>query len=291
MAQEKNTSTIEKLLTKEGPLKEEEYHKLKAYAKTHVTKKTPLLHKVLFFIFFDGGIAALIFYIVTNSEQFYWLSERELQGAIILFVSFLFAMHMWAFSIANILNSMKTKRHNTIQEKLYEYDLSHTQDEVEENLFKNSIKISYKYLDQYYALTREHAKKGFSITKNVAIGGAVLIGVGVVSLLIGFTTPAYITCASGVITEFISSIFFAMYNKTVTSMNSYHDKLVLSQNIAFALRVADSLTETNKDAAKLEIIKELMKDVNAQMMKSDADDTEPPKKKPSSDAETPSGNE
>ncbi|MBQ9618590.1 MAG: hypothetical protein IJR48_09520 [Oscillibacter sp.] len=71
-------------------------------------------------------------------------------------------------------------------------------------------------------------------------------------------------------------------------MNSYHDKLVLSQNIAFALRVADSLSEDKKDAAKLEIIKELMKDVNAQMMKSDTDADEPPKKdKPSpSDTET-----
>ncbi len=80
-----------------------------------------------------------------------------------------------------------------------------------------------------------------------------------------------------------------MYNKTVTSMNSYHDKLVLSQNIAFALRIAGEMEGTSeKNKAKLAIINELVKDVNAQMMKSDTDADEQPKKdKPSpSDTET-----
>ena len=100
-------------------------------------------------------------------------------------------------------------------------------------------------------------------------------------------TPAYITCASGAITEFISAVFFYLYNKTVTSMNSYHDKLVLSQNIAFALRIAgemEGMGEKNK--AKLAIINELVKDVNAQMMKSYADTDEPPKKDKPSDSDT-----
>ena len=176
------------------------------------------------------------------------------------------------------------------EEIVFEYELSHAQDEAEENLFQNSIKTSYKYLDRYYDETQKQAQQGFRITVFIAVCGAALIFCGVIAMYFGKIEPAYITCASGAITELISAIFFYLYNKTVTSMSRYHNKLVLSQNISFALRVADSL-ENNKDAAKLEIIKELMKDVNAQMMKSDADDTEPPKKKPSPDAETPSGNE
>lgn len=172
-----------------------------------------------------------------------------------------------------------------------EYDLSHEQDKTEEDPFQNSIKTSYKYLDRYYDQTQRQAQQGFGITVVIAVFGALLIFGGVIAMYFGFIQPAYITCASGAITELISAIFFYLYNKTVTSMSRYHNKLVLSQNISFALRVADSLTEKKKDAAKLEIIKELMKDVNAQMMKSDADDTEPSKKKPSPDAETPSGNE
>ena len=176
------------------------------------------------------------------------------------------------------------------QKIVFEYDLIHAQDEAQEDLFRNSIKTSYTYLDQYYAQTRKQAQQGFIITVSIAVCGAILIFGGVGFLLFGNSekvTPAYITCASGAITEFISAVFFYLYNKTVTSMNSYHDKLVLSQNIAFALRVADSLSEEKKDDAKLAIISELVKDVNAQMMKSDADsDEQPPKKDKPSESET-----
>lgn len=34
-------------------------------------------------------------------------------------------------------------------------------EEVQEDVFENSIKMSYKYLDQYYLQTREQAQKGF----------------------------------------------------------------------------------------------------------------------------------
>lgn len=175
-----------------------------------------------------------------------------------------------------------------MQEWVRKYEFSHAKEQVEDDPFKNAIKTSYTYLDRYYDQTQQQAKSGFRITMGVALFGAGLICFGIWRLFSGDNetiTPAYITCGSGVITEFISSIFFAMYNKTVTSMNSYHDKLVLSQNIAFALRVAgemEGMGEKNK--AKLAIINELVKDVNAQMMKSDADTDEPKKK--SGDGET-----
>lgn len=83
--------------------------------------------------------------------------------------------------------------------------------------------------------------------------------------------PSYITCASGVITEFISAIFFYLYNKTVTSMSKYHNKLVLSQNISIALKVADTLPDSDKTKAKNTIIDELLKDVNSYLTKSDTE--------------------
>ncbi|MBR3570664.1 MAG: hypothetical protein IKN96_07720 [Oscillibacter sp.] len=171
------------------------------------------------------------------------------------------------------------------------YEFSHAQDKAEDDPFQNSIKTSYKYLDRYYDETQKQAQQGFRITVFIAVCGALLIFGGVAAMYLGFVQPAYITCASGAVTELIAAIFFYLYNKTVTSMSRYHNKLVLSQNISFALRVADSLSEEKKDDAKLAIISELVKDVNAQMMKSDGDaDGTPEKgKPPASDAETPSG--
>ena len=174
---------------------------------------------------------------------------------------------------------------NEKQQRIRRYELSHAQDEAEVDPFQNSIKTSYKYLDRYYDQTQRQAQQGFHITVFIAVCGALLIFGGVAAMYFGFIQPAYITCASGAITELIAAVFFYLYNKTVTSMSRYHNKLVLSQNISFALRVADSLEE-NKDAAKLEIIKELMKDVNAQMMKSDTDADEPPKKDKPSPSDT-----
>ena len=186
----------------------------------------------------------------------------------------------------------------TIREnKIAKQDLAEAQEQAKTNPLGKALEVNYKYLNQYYQQTQAQARNGFVITVIVAVIGIMLIFGGVWFMLFSSSngdnhsdaiTPAYITCASGVITEFISAIFFYLYNKTVTSMNSYHDKLVLSQNISFALNLAESLPEDKQPEAKLAIINELVKDVNAQMMKSDADTDEPPKKDKPSDNETPS---
>lgn len=155
------------------------------------------------------------------------------------------------------------------QSKLLDLEADILKNEVEnEDVFENSIKMSYKYLDQYYHQTRAQAQKGFLITLCVAITGFLLIGGGVIAMFLEKTTPAYITCAAGVITEFVSSVFFYLYNKTVTSMSKYHDKLVLSHNVSVALKVADSLPEELKHEAKQNIINEIVKDVNNHLINS-----------------------
>lgn len=160
-------------------------------------------------------------------------------------------------------------RINSIQKKIAEIDAIYTQETLEEDVFENSIKMSYKYLDQYYLQTREQAQRGFFVTVGVAIFGALLIGVGIVAMFVGATSPSYVTCATGLITEFISAVFFYLYNKTVSSMGKYHNKLVLSQSISIALKVADSLPEEDEIAAKKQIVTELMRDINSHLVKTD----------------------
>lgn len=90
--------------------------------------------------------------------------------------------------------------------------------------------------------------------------------------MINIIKPSYLTCAAGVTTQFIATIFFYMYNKTVTSMSKYHNKLVLSHNISKALKVADTLLTEDKTKSKNLIISELLKDMNSHLIKSDSDD-------------------
>ncbi len=115
---------------------------------------------------------------------------------------------------------------NKMRRKMLEYEAEDIKAEVQEDVFENSIKMSYKYLDQYYLQTREQAQKGFFVTVGVSIFGAVLLGIGIVAMFFEKTEPSYVTCASGVITEFIAAIFFYLYNKTIVSMSKYHNKLV-----------------------------------------------------------------
>lgn len=158
-----------------------------------------------------------------------------------------------------------------IKNKLLKYEADVIKDQIEEDIFENSIKLSYKYLDQYYSQTRAQAQKGFFTTVCVSVFGALLIGVGVIMMFIGKVEPSYITCASGVITEFIAAIFFYLYNKTITSMSKYHNKLVLSHNISVALKVADSLPDEDKVKAKNLIISELLKDINVYLIRNDSE--------------------
>lgn len=161
---------------------------------------------------------------------------------------------------------------NSLRRKILVYESDNIQSEVEEDIFENSIKISYKYLDQYYLQTREQAQRGFFVTVCVSVFGSVLIFIGVAAMFFEKVEPSYITCASGVITEFIAAIFFYLYNKTVSSMSKYHNKLVLSQNISIALKVADSLPPEDKAKAKNQIITELLKNINNHLVKNDTSD-------------------
>lgn len=134
--------------------------------------------------------------------------------------------------------------------------------EKENNMYSQSIKMNYRYLDRYYLQTQDQANKGFMITVIIALIGAILMFTGVGTLYVGITEPAYITVATGSITEITSLLFFYLYNRTVTNMGKYHEKLVLSQNVAYALEIVDTLSDTKKDEAKKELMCELVKDIN-----------------------------
>lgn len=149
-----------------------------------------------------------------------------------------------------------------LEAHIYAYERFVLRQNVEEDMYESSIQMSYKYLDQYYHETREQATRGFRITVGVCVIGAAIVIIGVILMVFKITTAAYITTASGVIIEFISSIFFHLYNKTIQSMGNYHNKLILSQNVAIALKISDSIEGPDKNSVKVDMIKALTADIN-----------------------------
>lgn len=136
-------------------------------------------------------------------------------------------------------------------------------DNIEKDFFTKLVEINFKYLDQYYLQTQEQADKSFWMSLFASCIGFIIIIIGIVLMFKNPTKlePAYITTGAGVISEFISAIFFYLYNRTVQKMSQYHQKLVITQNISLALKTADALTGT-KEKTLESIIERLTTDVN-----------------------------
>jgi hypothetical protein len=52
---------------------------------------------------------------------------------------------------------------------------------------------------------------------------------------------AYLSAASGIIIEFISGVFFFLYNKTVRELKEYHNSLLDVQNVLLSFNIVQDL--------------------------------------------------
>jgi len=155
------------------------------------------------------------------------------------------------------------------QKRVIERDISNLYEQLETgDFFTTLIRINFKYIDKYYLQTQLQANKSYYLSAAAAVVSLLMIVVGIVmlffpGLLNSNVTPAYITMAAGVLGEFIATVFFYLYNRTVLEMSNYHQKLVLTQNISLALRIADNLGDvTAKAKAQVLLIECLCKDIN-----------------------------
>lgn len=240
---------------------EVDYRKAKAKLES-LQRKRSWKTLLLFFLFFMLCLSALFFWAFFDMYSFNFKSVLLTLFAGSLMSAFLIVYMCLITEMAE----------SSIRSKINAYEAENIKDDVVEDIFENSIRMSYKYLDQYYLQTKEQAQKGFLATMLVAGFGALLIAGGIVAMYFGVVEPSYITCGAGVITEFISAVFFYLYNKTVSSMSKYHNKLVLSHNISTALKVAETLPENQQIEAKNLIVSELLRDINLHMTKQDSNE-------------------
>lgn len=168
---------------------------------------------------------------------------------------------------------------------------------LEQDFVTNLVRINFKYIDAYYLQTRIQADKSFTVTVAAAVVSLTLIVVGIVLMYFGGAsaatatggvsvsttsapinpgaigspgaivgsaggTAAIISAAAGILGQFISAVFFYLYNQTVAKMAEYHRKLVFTQNIGLALKISDGLPSEQKTIAQLELIQTLSKDIN-----------------------------
>ncbi len=108
--------------------------------------------------------------------------------------------------------------------------------------FDGLVQLNLANLSKNYSLASSHTERSFLAALVVAIAGFLLIAVGVGS---GFVsggsaqTSSYVASAAGVLTEFIASIFFYLYNRTVRQLKEYHDNLTEVQNFLLGFKVIE----------------------------------------------------
>lgn len=133
-----------------------------------------------------------------------------------------------------------------------------------EDVFKYLLLMNTAALEDYVAQTRLQAQQSFRLSSAISVIGFLLLGVGIaLGFYLGTTgkdlDSAYLASAAGVLTEFISGVFFYLFNKTLQQLNRFHDKLITSQHISLSFMATSQLSEAAKrDAQKAELAKLLM---------------------------------
>ena len=108
-----------------------------------------------------------------------------------------------------------------------------------DNIFKYILLINVAALEGYVARTA-HSSRAGGLARRVALIGFVMLGVGIALAiyLSVFGRPtmevAYLTAIAGVLTEFISGVFFYLYNRTLQQINQFTIRLVAMQQTSMA---------------------------------------------------------
>ncbi len=126
------------------------------------------------------------------------------------------------------------------------------------------VKINFEYIDKYYLQTQLQADKSFLLCAVAASVSFLVVLGGIVLLFVrsNVKEAGYIATASGTLGEFIAAVFFYLYNRTISKMGEYHQKLVLTQNISLALKICEELPSAEQVTARSKLIDYLSKDTN-----------------------------
>jgi hypothetical protein len=196
-----------------------------------------------------GGVAAM-----RGGEDVGQSAISGAASAIGLFVIYLVSQVYWQFSLRSWERG--------IDRKLLKAGAAQLQDTIEEDFVTKLVKINFKYLDQYYEQTQAQANKSFFLSAFASLVGLTIIGCGIFMMFFELTEPAYVTTAAGVASEFIAAVFFYLYNRTISKMAEYHNKLVVTQNVSLALKIAEGLDEPSRQEAQRQLIDRLSENVN-----------------------------
>jgi uncharacterized integral membrane protein len=154
-------------------------------------------------------------------------------------------------SSGNSTNGEKNNKPNVTYDKSIDNDIYSGR---ESNYFDELVTINIENLSSYYTFVKESTEKSFYVSIIVGIIGFILLIVALIINMNNAKEISYIIGGSSLITEFISGIFFYLYNKTVRQMKEYHDKLVFVQNILLSYKLIQDTKEVELKSKIIEMV-------------------------------------
>lgn len=125
----------------------------------------------------------------------------------------------------------------------------------------DTIRLSLNQLTEYYTINKGQAKSSFRASMGAMVVGLLTILVGI---WIFYTSPggdvkvAVIAGIAGILAEFIAGAYFYLYNRSLTQLNYFYDKLTAMQDTMLAIRLCDTLPEPRATATKERLIEVLI---------------------------------
>lgn len=138
-----------------------------------------------------------------------------------------------------------------------------------QSYFSKLEKTNLITLEKLYISSQWQVDRSFMFVSVAAALGFCLILLGVGLHLLDKADAATTTAISGTISECFSAIVFVLYNKSIEKQTRYHSKILLTQNITSAIRIAESLPIEAQLNAKLKVIDHILCDINERLLEVD----------------------
>jgi len=162
---------------------------------------------------------------------------------VVLWIIVLFLIFFGIYAHFEAVTSKKKIQQN---ENKIDLLLGFSETEAPVDYINKLIELNVTRLEEYYDEVKRHSFLSFSFSLIVGVVGFLLIVTGIVLGYFGHGEKmniAYLSGISGIITEFISGVFFYLYNRTVKQLKTYHNDLIDLQNTLLSFKLVEQVKE------------------------------------------------
>jgi hypothetical protein len=139
----------------------------------------------------------------------------------------------------------------------------------------DTIQLSLNQLTEYYVISKSQARSSFLVSVSAAVLGLLTL-IGGIWIFYAFNqsgssavTISAVSAIGGIMGNFIAAAYFYLYNKTISQMNYYYDRLIKLQDTMLSIKLCEDIKdEEHKASLREKMVVALMSGDLAQLHRS-----------------------